>query len=805
MKKIFILLTLTLLLGSLFADLMQPTEAKTALTDAKGRTKIRTTRDAPTYEFVVNPADLITNFYDYMPGSYNGLPVRIQPETSQPFGHPAGGVYMTYHIRETASTNRRQYYTYIDNEGHIQPPAPIGVSDIWEGYGGIDIDPFTGDPMVSWHQQAGATYDDMFSYDLYHILGGPGLWKEPFIVIDNYVMEMNPEDEFIWPYVNIGPSPLGEEYRRVYVNGNNAASNTPGGNPSENMYIAYADFSSADLDAQSELDWTYQSIPLMDEWHNQEPWTRPFHAFCVSQDGKVAIMGYTVSDGDDYDDKLFVFLNDNYGDADSWTYYNEGFGLGETDVVNPLNQAGTEATFLNDNGNPYNLYFGFTNSGHQNAIFTDDGMKIRFNGAAGLNGDDPDGGDGVYWPYAIYPKVVEFDIASENFVFQNLDTIIDENSSNPDYVWPEDVMYLPWDTDNDGLIDEYDTDGSVLWYSGWPCHFYDNDTAFHENGFKIVQNAEQGWLAAVWQDGLRAKYANDGVEGYEDWAGVPEIAIAVSKDNGHTWSDALFLNSIDTPELVRPDETAMIPVYIYPGDKLEYVDGNTFKMHLMFLDDYSYGSSVHNFGIANGGMMKYAALNIEFPSEDPSNANDILSFSIPEQTGETEIDQVAHTVQLYVPVGTDVTDLTPTIEVSYMATIDPESGTPQDFTGPVEYTVTAENGDMQDWTVTVSFAISAEDDLILSETKLLGNYPNPFTASTDISFNLKHTDHTSLDIYNTLGQKVKTLVNNDVESGVHNITWDGTDNNNQRVASGIYYYKLSQNNETTTRKMILMR
>ena len=111
MKKIFILLTLTLLLGSLFADLMQPTEAKTALTDAKGRTKIRTTRDAPTYEFVVNPADLITNFYDYMPGSYNGLPVRIQPETSQPFGHPAGGVYMTYHIRETASTNRRQYYT----------------------------------------------------------------------------------------------------------------------------------------------------------------------------------------------------------------------------------------------------------------------------------------------------------------------------------------------------------------------------------------------------------------------------------------------------------------------------------------------------------------------------------------------------------------------------------------------------------------------------------------------------------------------------------------------------------------------
>ncbi|MCK4654241.1 MAG: SBBP repeat-containing protein, partial [Candidatus Cloacimonetes bacterium] len=94
-----------------------------------------------------------------------------------------------------------------------------------------------------------------------------------------------------------------------------------------------------------------------------------------------------------------------------------------------------------------------------------------------------------------------------------------------------------------------------------------------------------------------------------------------------------------------------------------------------------------------------------------SAENDILSFQIPEQIGETVIDDVEHTVQLDVPAGTNVTALIPTIEISDFATIDPESGTPQDFTEPIEYTVTAQNGDEQIWMVTVTLLVSSEDDL----------------------------------------------------------------------------------------------
>ncbi len=198
-----------------------------------------------------------------------------------------------------------------------------------------------------------------------------------------------------------------------------------------------------------------------------------------------------------------------------------------------------------------------------------------------------------------------------------------------------------------------------------------------------------------------------------------------------------------------------------------------------------------------------------------SNANDIISFTIPEQIGETVIDNVDHTVQLNVPNGTNITALIPTIGISDLATIDPASGTPQDFTDMVEYTVTAENGDEQIWIVTVNLLVSSNDDLIPSVTKLIGNYPNPFNPTTTISFNLSYQDSkdAKLEIYNLKGQRVKDLSPSlchpeFIEGRVgkqYNIVWNGTDDNNQPVSSGIYFYKLKSGNLKQTKKMILMK
>ena len=85
------------------------------------------------------------------------------------------------------------------------------------------------------------------------------------------------------------------------------------------------------------------------------------------------------------------------------------------------------------------------------------------------------------------------------------------------------------------------------------------------------------------------------------------------------------------------------------------------------------------------------------------------------------------------------------------------------------------------------------------------NYPNPFNPETSISFDIKEAGKVSLDIYNVKGQKVKTLLNDHREAGTHNIVWNGTDDNNRSVSSGIYFYKMKNGKFSSTKKMILMK
>ena len=96
-----------------------------------------------------------------------------------------------------------------------------------------------------------------------------------------------------------------------------------------------------------------------------------------------------------------------------------------------------------------------------------------------------------------------------------------------------------------------------------------------------------------------------------------------------------------------------------------------------------------------------------------SGANDITGFTVAGQAGASTIDTAGHTVTFHMPYGTDVTALTPTITVSANATISPASGTAQNFTNPVSYTVTAQDGTPQVWTVTcvVDPALSGENDI----------------------------------------------------------------------------------------------
>jgi hypothetical protein len=92
------------------------------------------------------------------------------------------------------------------------------------------------------------------------------------------------------------------------------------------------------------------------------------------------------------------------------------------------------------------------------------------------------------------------------------------------------------------------------------------------------------------------------------------------------------------------------------------------------------------------------------------------------------------------------------------------------------------------------------------------NYPNPFNPNTTIQFQLPKPGEVKLVIYNTLGQKVRTLVNRKFPAGYHDVTWDGRTDLGQRAASGIYIYRFqvsapsgNAGEYSRVMKMILMK
>ena len=102
--------------------------------------------------------------------------------------------------------------------------------------------------------------------------------------------------------------------------------------------------------------------------------------------------------------------------------------------------------------------------------------------------------------------------------------------------------------------------------------------------------------------------------------------------------------------------------------------------------------------------------------------------------------------------------------------------------------------------------VGADEDLIPLITKLNQNFPNPFNPTTTISFSTKQNVKVELVIYNLKGQKVKSFdFAQDDSYGFYSVIWNGKDDNNQPVSSGIYFYRLYTGDYVKTKKMILMK
>jgi hypothetical protein len=92
-----------------------------------------------------------------------------------------------------------------------------------------------------------------------------------------------------------------------------------------------------------------------------------------------------------------------------------------------------------------------------------------------------------------------------------------------------------------------------------------------------------------------------------------------------------------------------------------------------------------------------------------------------------------------------------------------------------------------------------------SDFQLSQNHPNPFNLETEIEFALPRSSHVKIEVYNVIGQKIRTLVNEHLSVGRKVITWFGNDDSGDAVASGIYFYKMTADEFSSTRKMILLK
>lgn len=97
-----------------------------------------------------------------------------------------------------------------------------------------------------------------------------------------------------------------------------------------------------------------------------------------------------------------------------------------------------------------------------------------------------------------------------------------------------------------------------------------------------------------------------------------------------------------------------------------------------------------------------------------------------------------------------------------------------------------------------------EYQIVVNNYPLLNNYPNPFNPTTTISFSIPVESKVNLSIHNIKGQKIKSLLSDQLAAGEHSIIWNGEDASGKKVGSGVYLYKLTLNGKTDAVKKCLL-
>jgi hypothetical protein len=97
------------------------------------------------------------------------------------------------------------------------------------------------------------------------------------------------------------------------------------------------------------------------------------------------------------------------------------------------------------------------------------------------------------------------------------------------------------------------------------------------------------------------------------------------------------------------------------------------------------------------------------------------------------------------------------------------------------------------------------DDLLPETMQVSQNYPNPFNPATRIEFSLPERSDVRVEVFNTLGQRVRVLLDESRPAGDHTVYWDGRDVSGASVASGVYFYRVTAGDYVSSKKMMLVK
>jgi hypothetical protein len=280
---------------------------------------------------------------------------------------------------------------------------------------------------------------------------------------------------------------------------------------------------------------------------------------------------------------------------------------------------------------------------------------------------------------------------------------------------------------------------------------------------------------------IRLKPSNDTIQyhftdvhspnGKDVWVVGPPGAIWYSPNGNDFWSDSVPTREYWTVNTIWYQQAA--------GLTNEY------------LVDVFFSSPTNGFASgSNGILLKYTKL------EGAPAGADIIGFNVSGQVGTAIINPDNLTVYAEVEQQADLTSLIPELFLSAGATCNPPSGQSRDFTVPVVYAVTSDDGSLtNNWTVNIElYSTTVENDLKNDDILL---YPNPAKDKFTVQSLKFKVGYATFEIYDLNGRK---LLEKNFPAGSENVEIDVSS-----LQSGIYFCRLTSENKSTTKKLIIQK